>query len=87
MFDLSMLALTELPFLVHDSFFLKQIGDSPLEKILELYSGAGKQVFIALDKAASYSERATVILNQTKVIEMSDDEEALFGRSWAVRRK
>lgn len=83
--DLALLAETELPLFIHDSFFLKQIGDSPLEKILGLYDLGPKQVFIALDKADSYPQAAVAILERKKVIYLSDNEKALFGRSWAVR--
>jgi hypothetical protein len=84
-FDLSILNLTQLPALIHDSVVLKQIGDMPLEKILELYQMSDKQVFIALDKGGSYTERTKEILNQTAVIHLSNKGEELFGRSWNIK--
>lgn len=80
-FDLSVMQLTSLPALVHDSLILKQIADEPLEKIMELYSQSPKQVFIALDKKGSYSKRTQEILEQTTVLHLSDDGNELFGRS------
>lgn len=83
-YDLSVLALTPLPMLIHDSVILKQIADDPLERILELYQQSGKQVFIALDKSGSYTQRTQETLLQTKVLELSDNGNELFGRSWNV---
>lgn len=60
-FDMSIMELTYLPVLVHDSVLLKQIEDVAIEKILELYSASEKQVFIALDKIWSYSDRSQAI--------------------------
>jgi hypothetical protein len=49
LFEISVLSLTRLPVLAHDSFLFKNIEDEALEKIMELYSReVGKQVFIAL---------------------------------------
>jgi hypothetical protein len=85
-FDLSMLQLTQLPILLHDSNVLKQISDVRIEKILEQYQEAGKQVFIALDKQGSFSERAQQILNDTVVLRLSMDGNQLYGRPWNIKQ-
>ena len=82
-FDLSILNMTELPALIHDSYLLKQIADMPIEKLLQLYKQSSKQIFIALDKASSYTDESQKILNSQKVIELSNDGNELFGRSWS----
>ncbi len=84
-FDLSVMQLTVLPALIHDSVILKQIADEPLEKIMELYNQSPKQVFIALDKKGSYSDRTQEILEVTTVLQLSDNGNELFGRSWNVK--
>ena len=81
-FDLAILQLTTLPFLVHDSLIFKNIADTPLEKILGFYQKAGKQIFIALDKSSSYAERTQKILEDWAVIRLSDSGHELFGWSW-----
>lgn len=81
-FDLSLLEMTPLPALVHDSVVLKQIANDPLEKIMELYRGSSKQIFIAMDKAESYSPATQRILADTAVIRLGSDGEELFGWSW-----
>lgn len=82
LFDLAVLKLTALPAVAHDSFMLKQIEDIVLEKLFEMYSKTDKQVFIAMDKETSYTERAYEILNNSVVLRLSPDGNELFGRSW-----
>ena len=82
MYDLSVLGLTKLPILVHDSVVLKQISDDAIERIIELYSSCGKQVIIALDKQDSYSERTAHLLSESAVLRLANNGQELFGRSW-----
>ena len=82
LFDLAVLKLTALPAVAHDSFMLKQIEDSVLEKLLEIYSKTDKQIFIAMDKETSYTERAQEILNDSVILRLSPNGNELFGRSW-----
>jgi len=84
-FDLSILTLTPLPALVHDSVVLKQIADTPLEKILDLYQKTKKQIFIAIDRVDTYSQRTQEILEQSVVLRLSDNGDELFGRSWNAK--
>ncbi|MFD2618393.1 DUF2326 domain-containing protein [Terrilactibacillus laevilacticus] len=81
-FDLTVLKLTKLPIVVHDSIVLKQISDTALEKILELDDNSEKQVIIALDKQNSYTEKANKILNTKSVLRLAPNGDELFGRSW-----
>lgn len=81
-FDLAMLTLTKLPVIAHDSVMLKQIEDDAIEKILGLYAGTAKQVFIAMDKEGSYTKRSQEIMESSKVLQLSPGEGALFGRTW-----
>ena len=81
-FDLAMMALTKLPVIAHDSVMLKHIEDNAIEKILELYAITPKQVFIAMDKKASYTSEAQIIMEKSKVLQLSPGEGALFGRTW-----
>lgn len=81
---LSIMSLTKLPFLVHDSLMFKNIGDDPLSKLIQLYQQqAPKQVFIAFDKADSYDQETDKTLERLCVLHLSDNEHALFGRSWS----
>lgn len=81
-YDLSILELTQLPILIHDSVILKQISDIAIEKILEKYLLADKQIFISFDKISSYTTKSQEILRKNKALELSSGGQELFGRSW-----
>lgn len=81
-FDLAMLSITRLPAIAHDSVMLKHIEDDAIEKIMELYAGTSKQVFIAMDKEGSYTKKSQEIMEASKVLQLSPGEGALFGRTW-----
>ena len=84
-YDLSMLALTPLPALIHDSSIVKRIEDADFEQILSLYQKSGekgKQVFIAFDKADSYTPNTNQVLEEATVLHLSVGSE-LFGMSWS----
>lgn len=81
-FDISVLDLTKLCVLVHDSVILKQISDYAIEKILSLYITSKKQVIIAFDKQTSYSEETQKILDENAILKLAPNGEELFGKSW-----
>lgn len=83
LFDLCVLQDTCLPILVHDSVLLKQIEDVAVEKILEMYTMCKKQIFVALDKASSYSKKSQEILSEKKVLQLEPNGKELFGKSWS----
>ncbi|MED4040984.1 DUF2326 domain-containing protein [Niallia taxi] len=84
-YDLSILELTQLPILIHDSVVLKQISDEAIEKILLKYKNAAKQIFISFDKLSAYSIVSQRILKETKVLELTVNGKELFGWSWSNR--
>lgn len=84
-YDLSMLEITPLPALIHDSNIVKRIEDADFEQILGLYekSGeSGRQVFIAFDKADSYMPETFEILEGAAILHLSVGNE-LYGTSWS----
>lgn len=84
-YDLSILELTQLPILIHDSVVLKQISDKAIEKILEKYMMQPKQIFISFDKIAAYTLKSQKILKSNKVLKLSAGGNELFGSSWNNR--
>ena len=82
--DISILNLTSLPCLAHDSVLLKQIQDSAMEKIAQLYESSHKQIFIAFDKLNSYTEKTKEIFLKHAVLKLSKGNE-LFGFSWSEK--
>ena len=84
-YDLSMLTLTPVPVLIHDSSIVKRIEDADFEQILRLYresAKSGKQIFIAFDKADTYTPNTYKMLDEAAVLRLSVGNE-LFGKSWS----
>ena len=87
-YDLSILTKTDLPAIIHDSFLLTDIGDTPTGAIVKQYikvKALNKQVFIALDKTKSYGEETDEALRDHQVLYLSEDGNELFGWSWDHR--
>ena len=83
--DMSVLKLTALPVIAHDSSIFKNIGDEPVDKIMELYMQSDKQIFIAFDKEQAYTERTAQIVNDTAVLRLNPNGDELFGYCWAMK--
>ena len=82
-YDLSVLELTKLPILIHDSVVHKQVAYSAMDKIMEKYvSYDTKQIFIAFDGILSYSKQTQKILLSSEIIKLEPNGSELFGRSW-----
>ncbi|VMC25089.1 Chromosome segregation ATPase [Streptococcus pneumoniae] len=84
LYDLSILYPTQLPALVHDSLLLSNISYQATEALLKLYDQSkslNKQVFLAFDKASSYSPEANQLLSENTVLKLSSDGNELYGIS------
>ena len=81
-YDLSVLYLTALPAIAHDSLILKNIGDGAVDGIMKIYAKSRKQVFIAFDKQAAYMPDTQKILADNTVLKLSDGNCELYGESW-----
>jgi hypothetical protein len=86
-FDLSILALTNLPAIAHDSLILKNISDGSIDGIMKIYEQSRKQIFIAFDRQRTYSKSTQKILNDNTVLKLSDQHCELYGDSWNVEVK
>ena len=80
--DICLLKQTFLPALIHDSLLFKNIADEPIENILKLYTEFNKQIFIAFDKLNTYPENVQKIIKDYYVLQLGDNEKALFGFTW-----
>lgn len=87
LYDLAILELTNLPFLIHDSVLFKNLSDNRVIKVFEEYENSRKQIFASFDKKNSYGsdELKKTIENHT-VIELYAGGGELFGRSWAKKK-
>lgn len=86
-FDLCILAATDLPALIHDSLIFKNIADLPIDKIMALYMQSKKQIFISFDKKDAFDVFTAKTVSQTTVIELYDNGGELFGWSWAKKEE
>ena len=83
--DLSILYLSSLPALAHDSLLFKNIDDEGVDGIMKIYdsfSNSKKQIFIAFDKQSSYTKETFEILQKNKVLQLSSNGNELYGKSW-----
>ena len=81
--DLSVLQLTMLPILIHDTVLFKNIEDSTIAKLVSFYQGfPDKQIFISMDKVSHYDRETSRVLQNAAVLQLGRGERALFGSQW-----
>lgn len=83
--NLSILELTELPAIAHDSSIFKNIGDLPIDGIMDIYLESKKQIFIAFDKEGAYTKKVADAVTDTAVIKLGENGDQLFGWTWAIK--
>lgn len=85
-YDLSILNLTPLPALAHDSLLFSNISNERLRQLMLLYSSIkNKQIFIAYDRQDNLGPKISTLLNDLAVIKLGPGEDALFGFQWGRR--
>ncbi len=80
-FDLAILNLTVLPFLIHDSILFKNVEDDAVKGIFDLYASSQKQLFVSIDKLPSYQKEVRDVVEAHKVLKLSRDH-TLYGKVW-----
>lgn len=80
-FDLAILNLTVLPFLIHDSILFKNVEDDALKGIFDLYTSSQKQLFVSIDKLPSYQKEVRDVVKAHQVLKLSR-EHTLYGKVW-----
>lgn len=86
-FDLAMLSLTRLPFLIHDSIIYKNIELAATENIIRiLKSVKQKQIFLAFDEAKKFSKETQQTLQNHKVLQLHRDK-LLYIADWRDKAK
>ena len=81
-FDLAVLESTSLPALIHDSIMFNSVEYQRRENILHQYNRHTKQIFIAYDDPENTTTEIKHLLFDNKVIQLSRNKEALFGKQW-----
>ena len=85
LFDLTILDLTFLPFIINDSMLFKNIWDEPVEGLFKLYNKAKKQIFIAIDRINVFSFNIQKIITNHEVAKLGKDDQTLFGFTWSKK--
>lgn len=76
-----------MPFVIHDGFVRNEIDQKREEDFIKLYTQINnKQIFTEFNNLNRYSQEIQNILLDSKVIELGNDEEALYGKSFAIKK-
>lgn len=81
-YDLAILHCTALPAIAHDSLLFKNLGDYAVNGLMKIYEKSEKQVFVAFDRQNTYMKDTQQILERNKVLKLSIDGDALYGKAW-----
>ena len=85
-FDMAMLSLTRLPFVIHDSVIYKNIEVEATKRILRILSSIkAKQIFLSFDEAPKFGSQTEKILKKFMVLKLSNDE-LLYHKDWRDKK-
>jgi hypothetical protein len=85
-FDLALLKLTSLPFVIHDSLLFSDIWNEPLENLFRIYLSSEKQEFIAIDRIKRFGNYWEGALTNAQVVKLGSGTNSLFGKIWALKK-
>lgn len=81
--DTSILLLSSLPVITHDSVMFVQMSYARVERTFNLYSQiANKQIFVAVDRTTNLNEEAKRIIDTHRKLLLSPKGNELFGWYW-----
>lgn len=81
-FDLAMLSLTNLPFIIHDSVIYKNIEVPATGHIIRILASVKrKQIFLSFDEAAKFGAKVEQLLRFHTVLKLSDND-LLYTKDW-----
>ena len=85
LFDLAVLSLTELPFLIHDLPLFKNVeNDAVAAFVIEYAKFVHKQIFTVLDEIDKYGKTTVEILRKRCVLELTE-QDVLYRKKWRPR--
>lgn len=86
-FDMAMLSLTRLPFVIHDSVIYKNIEVPAIKRILRILAAIKlKQVFLSFDEAKKYGSQAEQLLQKFTVLKLSNID-LLYTKDWRDKKQ
>lgn len=85
-FDITMLSLTKLPFVIHDSVVYKNIEIPAIKRILRILAVIKpKQIFLSFDEAKKFGFQAEQLLKKFTVLKLSHND-LLYNKDWRDKR-
>ncbi len=85
-FDLAMLSLTKIPYIIHDSVIYKNIQVTAVKRILRIMAAAkSKQIFISFDEGKKYGHQFVGFLQRFTVLKLAHDK-LLYKKDWRDRK-
>lgn len=85
-FDMAMLALTRLPFIMHDSVVYKNIEVAATKKILRILAAIkAKQIFLSFDEAKKFGSQSEQLIFKFTVLKLSHND-LLYKKDWRDKK-
>lgn len=85
-FDMAMLSLTKLPFVLHDSVVYKNIEVAATKKILRILAAIKtKQIFLSFDEAKKFGLQTEQLINKFTVLKLSHND-LLYNKDWREKK-
>ncbi|EJI85112.1 chromosome segregation ATPase [Alishewanella aestuarii B11] len=85
-FDMAMLSLTRLPFVIHDSVVYKNIEVAAIKRILRILAVIkSKQIFLSFDEAKKFGCQAEQLLKKFSVLKLSHND-LLYNKDWRDKK-
>lgn len=85
-FDMAMISLTRLPFIIHDSVVYKNIEVAAIKRMLRILAAIkSKQIFLSFDEAKKFGYPAEQLLRKFTVLNLSHDD-LLYNKDWRDKK-
>jgi hypothetical protein len=85
-FDIALLSLTKLPFVIHDSVVYKNIEIAAIKRILRILAVIkSKQIFLSFDEAKKFGFKAEHLLKKSTVLKLSHND-LLYNKDWRDKK-
>jgi hypothetical protein len=84
LFDLAVLRLSRLPAIAHDSLIFKNVEVESVDGIMQLYNQSKKQIFIAFDRADSFTPGTARIVYDNVRLKLDKNGQELYGEDWKL---
>jgi hypothetical protein len=85
-FDMAMLLLTRLPFVIHDSVIYKNIEVAAIKRILRILAAIkSKQIFLSFDEAKKFGSQAEQLVKKFTILKLSHND-LLYNKDWRVKK-